>query len=277
MTDPVATIILPTFDREGTIELTISHALAQTVPVELFIIGDGVPAPRAERLRALAQADERIRYFHHPKHPRRGEPYRDAALTEARGRIICYLCDRDLWLPDHVATMAAMLEQADFCHSLPVHIFPDDEIRTYSTDLAIPIHRRNMLTLWNRVPLSCAAHSLAFYRTLDQGWDDTPEGELTDWHFFKKFLRRADCRCVSGVDPSAITFPTRPRTGWNDERRMAEIADWAARIATDAGRLTTRLAIVGKAVKDRDLLLGQCYGRMLALSRAAQKSQSTGA
>lgn len=275
MTDPVATIIIPTFDHEGTIELSIRHALAQTVPVEIFIIGDGVSDSKAERLRELSRLDARINYFHHPKHASRGEPYRHEALQQARGRIVCYLCDRDLWLPGHVADMAAMLETVDFCHSLPLYILANGKVQTYSTDLGMPIHRNMMTYRWSAVPLSAAAHSLAFYRSLDSGWTQTPPGALTDWHFFKKFLRREDCRCASGINPTALTFPTGQRPGWTDEQRLAELERWAARIETDEGRQAVTLAVLRKAIKDRDTLIGHAHQKVMELNRKLRHQESS--
>lgn len=42
MSDPVATVILPTFDHAKSLALAVRCALDQTVPIELFIIGDGL-------------------------------------------------------------------------------------------------------------------------------------------------------------------------------------------------------------------------------------------
>src|SRR5882724_7051582 len=121
MTNPslTATIIIPTsIDRGPTLTLAVESVLRQTVrDLEVFIIGDGVHAVTREAARALEQADARVRFFDHPKHARRGEPYRDEALQTARGRVVCYLCDRDLYLPDHVETMDGLLKEADFAHA----------------------------------------------------------------------------------------------------------------------------------------------------------------
>lgn len=267
MTDPVATVIIPTFNHGRTLALAVQSALAQTVGVEIFIIGDGVPDTNKQLIRDLADKDVRITFFDFPKHPSRGEPYRDDVIASAKGRIIAYLCDRDIWFPDHIASLDDMLRDADFCHSLPLHVFPEAELRFYPTDLAMPIHRYNMMHRWNRVPLSCAAHSVAFYRSLDKGWEETPVGQLTDWFFFKKFLRRQDCRFVSGILPTALTFPTRPRPGWTEDQRVDELAQWLDRLTNERSRQALTLDILKVAVKQRDRMMGELYLTLLKLQQ----------
>ena len=68
----------------------------------------------------LTAADPRVRWFDNPKGPRHGELHRHAALQEARGEIVCYLCDDDLWLPDHVERMRALLDGARLRVHAPV-------------------------------------------------------------------------------------------------------------------------------------------------------------
>ena len=127
-----ATVVIPiTGDRGALLRYSLESVLHQTVrEVEVFIIGDGVAEPTRRIIRNYEADDSRIRLFDHPKHPRRGEVYRHQALSaEAKGEIVCYLCDRDYMLPDHVATMLRCLENADFCHTLRFVIRPDDSIR----------------------------------------------------------------------------------------------------------------------------------------------------
>jgi len=260
--EPIATIVIPTFDHGSTIRHALASALAQTVPVEVFVIGDGVPDRCRALIRDLAAGDARIRVFDHPKHERRGEPYRHAALAEARGRIVCYLCDRDLWMPDHVERMASLLADADFAHSLSHWVLPGGGFEFFPVDLQVPEHRHRMLTRVNRVALSCAAHTLAFYRSLERGWHTTPPGKETDWHLFQQFLARTDCRCVSGTWPSAITFPSPPRLGWTEAQRVAELDDWASRLDTPDSRRAVGIGMLEAALRQRDRELGHVY-RML--------------
>ena len=155
--------------------------------------------------------------------------------------------------------MAALLEAADFAHGLSLHVRPDGGFSFFPADLAIPSHRERMLTRFNRVALSCAAHTLDFYRGLAAGWETTPTGKATDWHMFQQFLQRADCRCASGTYPSAITFPSPPRLDWSEQQRVAELERWVATIGDPARCQALVVQILEAAVRARDLELADPY------------------
>ena len=243
------TIIMPTFNHGGTIQYAINSVLAQTLTdFELFIMGDGVPEASKPVIKSLVDSDDRIRFFDFPKHERRGEPHRHEALQKARGRIVCYMCDRDLWLPDHLERMELLLQEADFAHSLAVHILPQGEYRFFPVDLSLSIHRRMMLEQDNRVPFSCAAHTMEIYRALPEGWATTPAGMATDWHMFRKFLSLESCRAVSGNYPSAITFPSPPRLDWPDEERIQELVMWSKKLSTLEGRHAVVVDLLQRAI-----------------------------
>lgn len=260
---PIATVIIPTFDHVSTLRYAVASALAQTVPVEVFIVGDGVPAAGQALIQALVQQDDRIRYFGHPKHARRGEPYRHEAIAHANGRIICYLCDRDLWFPDHVKKLDEMLQSADFAHAFPMHLLPGGVAKYFPNDLSLPIFRHMMLTVWSRVPLSCAGHTIEAYKRLPSGWDTTPEGHLTDAYFFNKFLQMADCRLASGHEPTVLTFPSPDRKGWTPEQRAHELEAWWSCISTPDRRAALAVSIMQWALKDRDIELAKLYAHVL--------------
>jgi hypothetical protein len=86
--------------------------------------------------RQLQADDRRIRFFDLPKGPRHGELHRDMVLRQARGRIVCYQSDDDLWLPGHLEAMAAALEDADFVGAMQVNVDTDDRVRGYFFDLS---------------------------------------------------------------------------------------------------------------------------------------------
>ena len=160
-----ATVIVPTsIDRGPLLQYSVGSVLAQTVrALEVFIIGDGVQDLTREAAHALARQDSRVRFFDHPKGSRRGETYRHQALQEARGAIVCYLCDRDLWLPDHLATMRQLLTTADFGTTLPLDIRVDGTIRTPMSshlDLGRVDDRQHVLRERLGFQLSVVGHTL---------------------------------------------------------------------------------------------------------------------
>ena len=172
---PVATVIIPTYDHGPTLRPALASALAQSVAdIEVFVIGDGVPEVTREIMSAFARSDERVRFFDHPKGPRNGELYRHEALKEARGEIVCYLSDDDLWFPEHVETMQKLLDGHDFANSLPVHATVEAVVASLVVDLGDPRFPNRMVGGTSFIPLSCGAHTLDAYRRLPVGWSTTP-------------------------------------------------------------------------------------------------------
>jgi hypothetical protein len=248
---PRFTILIPTFDHEDTIQFPLNCLREQTrQDYEVFIIGDGVGTHMEGRLRALAEKDPRITFLSFPKHPSRGEPHRHQVLLQAKGEIVCYLTDRDLWMPNHLEEMERLLESADFAHSLGLHIMPGDEFKFFPVELNDSFDRWSVQCQQNRIPLSCSAHRMEFYRRLPRGWETTPKGKPTDWHMFQQFLEHPDCRVCSGVYPSALTFPSPPRLGLIVAQRLDELSRWKERISTPEKSTQLTAEILQMAVRN---------------------------
>ena len=140
-----ATVLIPTHNHGPTLRYAAQSALAQNIrDLEVFIVGDGMTEETKRVAVEIQCSDARVRLFDHPKGPRHGEIYRDAALREARGRIVCYLSDDDLWLPLHVETMVALLANA-----LRDEIRRDDHGRVAGA-LAVPCLQHEQLLVLDR-------------------------------------------------------------------------------------------------------------------------------
>jgi len=232
-----ATVLVPTHDHGPTLRRSIASALAQTVSeLEVLVVGDGAPEVTRELVAELVSSDPRVRFFDNPKGRRHGEEHRHAALQEARGEIVCYLSDDDLWLPEHVETIQALLSESDFAHTLPLRIDPDGRIHHWRVDLELPFYRELLLHGENRVPHCCAGHTLELYRRLPAGWRPGPEEMPSDLHMWHQILAMPGCRAVSGTRPTALHFPSGERRGWSNARRLDELDAWSARIADPAWR-----------------------------------------
>jgi glycosyltransferase involved in cell wall biosynthesis len=227
------TVILPTTgDRWELVQYALDCIRRQTVTeLEIFLIGDGA----AERSHAMfekwAQSDARLRYFPFEKHERRGETYRDQLLrTEAKGRIVAYCCDRDLWFPHHLATITDALRDADFAHSLVMDVQPDGTMRgRHYIDLTIPAHRAGLLHDVGAtfgVPLSSSAHTLAAYKALAEGWAATPGRIVTDTNMARKWMRDPRTRVTTILRPTLLYFHRGEHPGWPVPQRRDELARW---------------------------------------------------
>ena len=227
MNDLLATVLVPTYNHGPTLLRSVASALDQTVSdIEIFIVGDGAVPSGKEAAQELCERDSRVRFFDNPKGQRHGEAYRHKALTEARGKIVCYLCDDDLWLPDHVESMLEALADQDFAGALPVRIDPGDVLGGPASDLALPEMRKLILSGQNKVPLSCGAHTLELYRKMDIGWSAAPEGTHTDLYMWQKVLSVPGVRARSTHRPTALHFPTSFYGHWKSQEKVRVLDRW---------------------------------------------------
>jgi GalNAc5-diNAcBac-PP-undecaprenol beta-1,3-glucosyltransferase len=233
----VATVLIPTFNHGPTLRHSVGSALDQTVSdIEIFIVGDGVPDVTREIVADLISHDNRVRFFDNPKGPRTGEIHRHRALAEARGEIVCYLSDDDLWLPDHVETMRELLEKADYANALMLHLDAVDGLGVAPLDLSYPGERELVVMGRKGTSLSSMAHTLEMYRRLPYGWRTTPRGIFTDYYMQQQLLGETWCRAVSSMRPTMLKFKSEDRTGWTLDQRVIELEEWRRRFRNPAER-----------------------------------------
>lgn len=230
-----ATIMLPTTtDRGPLLKYSAGSVLRQSVKdIELFIVGDGVNETTRQAVNALVQRDERVSFFDFPKHPRRGEIYRNEILrSEAKGEIICYLCDRDLMLSNHVAELYEALKTFDIASSFCYSIRPWGEVTLAPVDFIGELKDRD--TRLRR--LSCIAHTLEAYKSLPFGWRTTPPDEYTDNYMWRQFVEQAGIRTIMIPVPTVLYFPRGLHPGqWSTEQRRVELSSWYATLVSEDG------------------------------------------
>ena len=237
-----ATVLIPTHEHGPLLALSVGSALAQTVAaIEVFIVCDGAGNDTLSAAEDLRDADDRIRVFANEKGPRHGEIHRHQALLEAAGDIVCYLADDDLWLPNHIATMADLLDTADFAHAYPIGLRSDGQVFSWPGHLSLAEVRQAMCEGRNFIPLSCGAHTLELYRRLPHGWRTTPEDTFTDLYMWQQIVSLEDVQLASGEEATVLHFPSSERAGMTIEQRREELAHWseamtAADFATDLNR-----------------------------------------
>jgi hypothetical protein len=147
---------------------------------------------------------------------------------------VCYISDDDLWLPNHVANMAALLESAEFAHAHPIGFRSGDQLRSWPGHLSLAESRRSMFEGRNFIPLSCAAHTLELYRRLPHGWRTTPPDTYTDLYMWQQILSVEDVRVASGNRLSVLHFPSSARRHMPIGERVEELEHWAeAMVAPD--------------------------------------------
>ncbi len=238
--DPVAAIVVPTHDHASTLDLAVRSALEQTVAeIEVIVVGDGVGEDTREVAAALIGEDPRVRFIDLPKGPNHGEVHRGRAIESTGAPIVCYLCDDDLLLPEHVESMAELLGDADLAHSQNGYFDPNGTWHPYFADLASPACRAWVLRPdRNVVSLTGTAHTVAAYRRLPHGWRTTPPGQWPDHHMWRQFLAEPWVRAATATRVTALQFPSHVggRDAWPPEARRAELEGWRASLATPSGR-----------------------------------------
>lgn len=226
-----ATVIVPTFDHVDTLLYSIPSALNQTVKeIEVFVIGDGVPERTREIMREFISQDERVRFLDYPKTVRQGEEYRHKVLAEyASGEIVCYLCDDDLWLPNHVEAMHRLLQTCDMTNTMPLVCEKQGEIKVLPVDLSCVEYHDLFLSGVNRVPLSFFAHTLSFYHRLPFGWRTAPQLIPSDLYMYQQFLQHPACRALSGRAITGLHFASPKLAHMSVQERLLDLESWAVK------------------------------------------------
>jgi hypothetical protein len=234
---PAVTVLIPTHDHGALLGPALRSVQEQTVgDLEIFVVGDGVPDVTRELVAERARDDPRIRFFDNPKGTRRGELHRHAALAEARGAIVCYQADDDLWLPGHVEELQRALAGADFASTIALQVELGGRVFPWLAALEAGVFRAVTQGGTNFLPLSAVGHTLAAYRALPHGWRTTPEGTFTDLYMWQQFLAQPGLRVASAARPTLLHFATPTRADWTPEQRLAELEDWAARLTGEEWR-----------------------------------------
>lgn len=245
-----ASVLIPTHDHGRLLARSVASVQRQTrQDFELFLIGDGATRETRETALALAAEDPRIRFVEREKSPRTGEPYRHELLAEAKGWFVAYLADDDLWLPDHLACMASLLETVDLVNAFLLRIHADGRPEPFFCDLA----RRGYVARHlderkpkNYLPLSCVAHRLDAYRRLPHGWRTTPAGTPTDLHMWRQWFATPGMRFASAERATVLNFPDGEWRERTPSERDAALAEWLERTSTPEGRLALSEDLVAR-------------------------------
>lgn len=206
-----ATVVIPTHNHGSTLFASVASVLNQTEKqFEIFIVGDAVTTDTRMVIQQLLETDSRIRFFDNlEKSPRTGEVYRNHALKFAKGEIICYLCDDDLWMPNHIESMYQILQYADFAHSLPMYLDANNMYRIFPLDLSKPFYFNRQLGGQSLIALSYAAHTRKSYEKLPYGWRSTPKDVYTDFYMWQQFFDQEHCivACSNKITSLKIMSP----------------------------------------------------------------------
>ena len=122
---PVVTVIVATYNQSASLRLALQSILDQDYPdFEVWVVGDGCTDDSAKAVASLG--DARLRWINLERNAGSQFAPNNAGLQRARGRYVAYLGHDDLWLPWHLSTLVARIEEsgADFVHALGASVGP---------------------------------------------------------------------------------------------------------------------------------------------------------
>lgn len=106
MNQPLVSIVIPTFNREGIVNRAIDSALAQSYPsAEVIVVDDG---STDGTLRMLGKYDGRISVICQENCG--PSAARNAGASAAKGEFLAFLDSDDTWLPDKIARQVRLLQ-----------------------------------------------------------------------------------------------------------------------------------------------------------------------
>ena len=186
-------VIIPTHSNAGTLKQALRSVEIQTHEnFEVQIIGDGSTAEVTAIAEEFSARDQRFKYRNCAKSKRKGEEYRHEAIMESEAKLITYLQDDDLFMPNHIHYSINEMRTSDFINPKPVFVSRTDMIWCIPTNIAYESNRLWHLTgdtYQNSISLTGVMHSKEAYLKLEEPWVSTPDNNpYTDLYMWRKFL-----------------------------------------------------------------------------------------
>jgi glycosyltransferase involved in cell wall biosynthesis len=226
MDEPRISILLPTHNRLATLRIAIGSLTAQSYGHwELLVVGDGCDDGTGEMVKLIGASDPRVRWFDLPKAAGFGYANRNVALKQARGELIGFLADDDLYFHRHVERLVDLMENPAVHLGVSSALWVDGD--GHMIPVVAPLHddgyRARFLAGENRLAASSFVHRRAAFEEVGYWREDLPRlGDLDLWHRiiarYGEESIRTDPRCSLvhfrapwkrvGVDPDPHDFGT---------------------------------------------------------------------
>jgi len=186
--EPLASVVIPTQNRLALLRDALESVCRQTYRNwEAVVVNDGGPDISAVVKSMPAELQSRITSIQSP-HPRGQANARNAGVAAARGEIVAFLDDDDLYKPDHVATLVAGLRD---CGAALAYTRAEAVMEKLAPDGRTALRRgpaspwfrysRALLLVRNAMPLqNCAMRKECFERfgNFDEGLSCAEDWEL---------------------------------------------------------------------------------------------------
>jgi glycosyltransferase involved in cell wall biosynthesis len=201
VTTPEVSVILPSRDRPELLRRSLACALGQEgVELEVVVVDDGSAMPLGERVPDLH--DPRVRLLRHDV-ARGVASARNAGIAGARGPLVAFLDDDDVWSPRKLAAQVCALDRSGAGFSYTDMLWLDGELHPFGTHHAIePERLREELRLANVIgsPSTVVARVDAVRAV---GGFDERLSVLADWELW---IRLADAAASARVDQPLLGY-----------------------------------------------------------------------
>ena len=156
MPDPSVSVIVPTYNRPGYLARALVSIRAQTFQdYEIIVINDG-----GEDVRKLCDLFDPVIYKQHGEN--RGLPAaRNSGIRLSSGRLIAYLDDDDLWLPEHLSKLVGLRMRTD-CKLVYSDSYFWQEERQFQLLLSEEYSKQNLLGQ-NLTPCGSILHDKSLF------------------------------------------------------------------------------------------------------------------
>lgn len=214
---PLVSIIIPTYNRPGTLKIALESIIAQTYKfIETIVVNDA----GIDVLNVIDTFRDRlsIKYFVHNINKDRSAA-RNTAIKHASGKYIAYLDDDDIFYPDHIETLVSFLETNNtykVAYTDACRAFQEKEDGKYITkNKEVPYSfdfDYDLILAGNFIPTPCIMHYKSCIDTV--GMFDETLGAHEDWDLWirmsTKFqfahIKKITCEYSWREDGSSTTF-----------------------------------------------------------------------
>ena len=230
-------IVIPTHDHARLLQFSVRSAQEQSIDdLRIIIVGDGIGDDTRDAVSELMRSDDRIVLHDLPKAGgRTGEAHRNPIVGASTATYVTYLCDDDLFFPDHVETMIELLREADLAVPPETRLLRDGSISRSAWSLGDDSGRRRALDGIGLFSLTGLSHTMEAYRRLPFGWRETPVGLASDQYMIMQFLEQDWCRCALADMTTTVHLPTFDRREMTNDERFLELRRVASSMFDDGG------------------------------------------
>lgn len=191
----LVSVIVPTMNRPGLLKRALRSLVNQNHKNwEAIVVNDA-----GEDTRELVMSIDplsRIQYVSHSENKGLSAA-RNTGIKNSKGSVICYLDDDDVFLPQHIATVVAALEenQTEFVYCEAIYVSEKEQNGVLqevsrNTPLSGILFSKDRLNVSNFIPVNAWGHRRGLLEK--SGLFDSSLPALEDWDMLLRFSRFTD-------------------------------------------------------------------------------------